>query len=80
MPALPRQGFADAGRGHRARFAEHAWWGFILNFECDDVARAYHELVNRGINATHPTTAFYGMKQTYLTDPDGYELCFQSSI
>ena len=24
-----------------------------------------------------PKVAWYGMKQLYLTDPDGYGLCFQ---
>jgi glyoxylase I family protein len=24
-----------------------------------------------------PRVAWYGMKQLYLTDPDGFEICFQ---
>jgi hypothetical protein len=30
-----------------------------------------------GIEAREPAVAPYGMKQLYLKDPDGYELCFQ---
>ena len=27
-----------------------------------------------------PQAAFYGMNQTFLSDPDGYALCFESRI
>jgi glyoxylase I family protein len=30
-----------------------------------------------GIKAEEPKVSWYGMKQVYLTDPDGYLLCFQ---
>jgi hypothetical protein len=30
-----------------------------------------------GITTKKPKVAPYGMKQLYLTDPDGYLLCFQ---
>ena len=30
-----------------------------------------------GIDVTPPRVAPYGMKQLYVSDPDGYLLCFQ---
>jgi hypothetical protein len=30
-----------------------------------------------GVDVKEPVIAPYGMKQLYLTDPDGYALCFQ---
>jgi hypothetical protein len=27
-----------------------------------------------------PKTAPYGMRQTWLHDPDGYQLCFQKAV
>ncbi|MEE9280774.1 MAG: hypothetical protein V3V67_11420 [Myxococcota bacterium] len=38
----------------------------------------YRETTSRGVHATKPETAFYGMNQTLATDPDGYVLCFES--
>ena len=38
---------------------------------------AYQHLVAKGFNIDPPKVAWYGMKQLYLTDPDGYRLCFQ---
>jgi glyoxylase I family protein len=48
-----------------------------LYFMCRDVEGAHAYLRARGISATEPKVAYYGMKQTYLNDPDGYSLCFQ---
>ncbi len=48
-----------------------------LYFGCPDVDGAYAHLRAKGINAKEPKVAPYGMKQLYLTDPDGYLLCFQ---
>ncbi len=39
---------------------------------CPDVDGAYRELLERGIKV-----AWYGMKQLYLKDPDGFGICFQ---
>ena len=46
-------------------------------FGCPDVDAAYAHLRSRAENVNEPKVAPYGMKQLYVTDPDGYELCFQ---
>lgn len=46
-------------------------------FGCPDVDAAYDELRAKGVEAQPPTIAPYGMKQLYVADPDGYNLCFQ---
>lgn len=48
-----------------------------LYFACPDVDAAYQHLRSKGIDVKEPKVAPYGMKQLYLTDPDGYSLCFQ---
>jgi glyoxylase I family protein len=48
-----------------------------LYFGCPDVDAAYAYLRTRGVAAAEPKVAHYGMKQLYLRDPDGYNLCFQ---
>jgi glyoxylase I family protein len=48
-----------------------------LYFGCPDVDGAYAQLRAQGLNVGEPKVARYGMKQLYLTDPDGYLLCFQ---
>jgi glyoxylase I family protein len=58
-----------------ARVASHDDIG--LFFSCPDVDAAYAHLRDNGVNARAPNVAPYGMKQMYLTDPDGYALCFQ---
>ncbi len=59
----------------RVRAAAHA--DTIIYFACRDVDGAYATLSAHGIAASQPNVAYYGMKQTYVTDPDGYMLCFQ---
>ena len=49
-----------------------------LFFACPDVDAAAAELRARGIEARGPETARYGMRQLWLRDPDGYELCLQA--
>jgi catechol 2,3-dioxygenase-like lactoylglutathione lyase family enzyme len=44
---------------------------------CRDVEAAYIFLRNKGLSVKPPKVAHYGMKQLYLTDPDGFGLCFQ---
>jgi len=58
-----------------ARIAMHS--DAALYFGCPDVDKAYRELRAMGIEVKEPAVAPYGMKQLYLKDPDGYELCFQ---
>lgn len=48
-----------------------------LYFGCPDVDAAYQYLVSKGLDVKPPKVAWYGMKQLYLTDPDGFGLCFQ---
>jgi uncharacterized glyoxalase superfamily protein PhnB len=48
-----------------------------IYFGCPDVDGAYEFLLSKGIDVKPPAVAPYGMKQLYLTDPDGYGLCFQ---
>lgn len=50
--------------------------GFFFN--CDDAETLYRQLTARGLSVAPPQLAFYGMNQVFVTDPDGYELCFQS--
>ena len=48
-----------------------------IYFACLDVDSAYAHLQAQGIKSEEPKVAWYGMKQLYLKDPDGYLLCFQ---
>jgi uncharacterized glyoxalase superfamily protein PhnB len=38
---------------------------------------AYQHLRAHGVEVEEPKVAPYGMKQLYVKDPDGYNLCFQ---
>jgi glyoxylase I family protein len=58
-----------------ARVAAHGDTG--LYFGCLDVDAAYRHLRDHAIDVQEPTIAPYGMRQLYVHDPDGYELCFQ---
>jgi glyoxylase I family protein len=48
-----------------------------LYFACPNVDEAYEHLRGKGCDVKPPKVAYYGMKQLYLSDPDGYMLCFQ---
>ena len=61
-----------------ARIAAHE--DVTLYFGCPDVDGAYAYLRSVGINAKGPKVAPYGMKQLYLSDPDGYLLCWQCRV
>lgn len=39
--------------------------------------QAYRQLRDHGLSVAEPVIQGYGMKQLYVTDPDGYTLCFQ---
>lgn len=52
--------------------------GVAFFFICRDAGAVYDEITARGIEASPPEVAFYAMKQTFITDPDGYKLCFES--
>jgi catechol 2,3-dioxygenase-like lactoylglutathione lyase family enzyme len=49
-----------------------------LYFGCPDVDAAYRHIVAQGVDVDPPKVAWYGMKQLYLKDPDGFGICFQS--
>lgn len=48
-----------------------------LYFGARDVDAVYSQLRAKGIAIDPPKVAPYGMKQLYLHDPDGFNLCFQ---
>ena len=48
-----------------------------LYFGCPDVDSAYQQLIAKGLQLDPPKTAWYGMKQLYLKDPDDFGICFQ---
>lgn len=50
-----------------------------LYFDCPDVDAAFTHLRGKGVIVKPPRIASYGMKQLYVTDPDGYSICFQSA-
>jgi len=58
-----------------ARWSGHS--DTCIYFGCPDVDAAYDLLRAKGVVASAPKVAPYGMKQLYLADPDGYSLCFQ---
>ena len=48
-----------------------------LYFDCPDPDATYEYLRSNGVDLDAPATAPYGMRQLYLSDPDGYGICFQ---
>ena len=50
-----------------------------LFFDCPDVDRAYESLKDSGLSPKPPVITHYGMKQLWLSDPDGYRICLQWS-
>jgi catechol 2,3-dioxygenase-like lactoylglutathione lyase family enzyme len=60
-----------------ARVAAHE--DVCLYFGTPDVDAMYQYLRGQGLSTQEPKVAPYGMKQLYVKDPDGYNLCFQWS-
>jgi glyoxylase I family protein len=58
-----------------ARIAAHIDTCIYLG--CPDVDTAYAHLCAHQVEVKPPAIAYYGMKQLYVTDPDGFNLCFQ---
>jgi glyoxylase I family protein len=58
-----------------ARIAAHG--DTCIYFGCEDLDGTYQHLRAHGLDVKPPKVAPYGMKQLYVTDPDGYGLCFQ---
>jgi uncharacterized glyoxalase superfamily protein PhnB len=61
-----------------ARVAAHD--DTCLYFGCPDVDAMYEYLWSKGVAAEKPKVAWYGMKQLYLKDPDGFAICFQWAV
>jgi uncharacterized glyoxalase superfamily protein PhnB len=72
----------DEGRRPVARVeAQQRWHGdTCLYLGCPDVDAVYDELRSRLPDLEPPSDTPYGMRQLYLHDPDGYELCFQAPV
>jgi catechol 2,3-dioxygenase-like lactoylglutathione lyase family enzyme len=61
-----------------ARQAAHG--DVCIYFACPDVDGVAAELRASGIDFEGPRDAPYGMRQLWLNDPDGYQLCFQAPV
>lgn len=48
-----------------------------LYFGCKDLDSAYEHFRKHSVAERPPEVARYGMRQLYLRDPDGYNLCLQ---
>jgi glyoxylase I family protein len=48
-----------------------------LFFGCEDLDGTYQQLHAKGLDLQEPKVTWYGMKQLYVTDPDGFGVCFQ---
>ena len=49
-----------------------------LYLDCSNVDGAYSHLRAAGCPVEEPKSTHYGMRQVWVTDPDGFKLCFQS--
>lgn len=47
-----------------------------IYFGCPDIEAAYLYMTAKGLLLDPPSITGYGWKAIYLTDPDGYRLCF----
>ena len=52
--------------------------GISFYFICDDADLLHAELQKRGLNLQPPQNAYYGMKQLFVPEPNGYQLYFES--
>lgn len=59
------------------RVAAHDDTALYFAADPDD---AYEHLRAKGVEAQPPTNAPYGMRQLYVKDPDGYNICFQCPV
>jgi catechol 2,3-dioxygenase-like lactoylglutathione lyase family enzyme len=54
--------------------------GVHFYFVCEDAEAMYRELSERGLEIGPPSVAYYGMKQIFVPEPDGYSICFESPV
>lgn len=54
--------------------------GVSIYFICDDAEELYREFTTYGLELAAPTIAYYGMKQLFVPEPDGYSICFESLV
>jgi uncharacterized glyoxalase superfamily protein PhnB len=54
--------------------------GMVLYIACADADDVYQHLLSKGFEAKPPKTAYYGMKQLEIRDPDGFEICLQNPV
>ena len=54
--------------------------GIDLYIVCDDVEPLHKLISSKGARVTPIAVEFYGMKQFFVTDPDGNNICFESMI
>ena len=52
--------------------------GVSFYFVCDDADMIHAELSDRGLQLEPPGAEYYGMKQLFVPEPDGYSICFES--
>jgi lactoylglutathione lyase len=74
--ALMLQEFRKEGHDSwmpEGKVGEGVWICFI----CQDALAIYREAISRGIQASEPTVS-NGMWNTQLSDPDGYQIQFES--
>ena len=65
----------DAPPSQRTKW--HQDTAFFFGADPDDV---YEHLKSKGLSPKPPLDTSYGMRQLSLSDPDGYNLCFQRSV
>jgi len=72
----------DEGERPPARdpFRQDAHRDTGLFFECPDPDAVAAALQAKGIAVDGPRDTSYGMRQLYVTDPDGYMLCFHRPV
>ena len=70
---LNGKGDDPAPRLSRPRFRD-----VVLYIALDDVHAFVRGMREKGISIEDPETQEYGVDETYLVDPDGYELAFTS--
>ena len=52
-----------------------------LYFVCDgDIDEYFRTLLKRGVNVSKPKNEFYGMRQIFVRDPDGRNICFEVPV